>query len=68
MKVKDFAENWVGIIISAGVGVTALAIKYYLNWPILDPLVVAILLGAIIKVFVKFNEKIIIGFKFRQIE
>ena len=63
MKTYGFIKSWKGVLIAAFVGLTAVFIENFFKLPILDPLVVAMVIGIIMKSFVKFDDDIISGFK-----
>lgn len=62
-------QAWGGIILAVIVGIVAMAIKdYFTNIksaaaPMLDSLIIALVIGAILRSFIKFNEKFTSGFK-----
>lgn len=61
---NSLKQNWRGLTVAAMVGVISVLINKYTKLPILDPLLVALLIGIIIRSFTKFNDKFISGFKF----
>ncbi len=60
---NNFRAHWKGIFLAAVIGITAVLISTLANWPILDPLVVALLIGIILKSFIPLNSKMIISLK-----
>lgn len=63
MKTYGFIQSWKGVLVAAFVGLTAVLIENSFKLPILDPLVVAMVMGITIKSFVEFDDDIISGFK-----
>jgi uncharacterized integral membrane protein (TIGR00698 family) len=63
INIKSLAQNWRGIIIAIIVGVIAVLIREFFGSPILDPLLVALVIGIILRSFIRFNDKFIFGFK-----
>lgn len=68
-KLSVLRQSWGGIFLAIIVGVIAMAIKdYFISIkspavPMLDTLIIALVIGAIIRSFIKFNEKFTAGFK-----
>lgn len=63
MKYLDsLKQSWQGILIAAVIGITAVMIDKIVQFPILDPLVVAMVIGIIIRSFMPVNGKYIAGF------
>jgi len=55
-------QGWKGIFLAICVGVVAIIIKNVFKHPVLDPLLVALAIGIIIRSFIKLNDKYISGF------
>lgn len=62
ININALKQNWRGILIAIIIGVLAVGIKEFFASPILDPLLVALVIGIILRSFIKFNDKFINGF------
>ncbi len=63
VSINTLKQNWKGILVAAVVGSTAVLIKEFFGSPILDPLLVALVIGIVLRSFVKFDDKFISGFR-----
>ncbi|MBU0468167.1 MAG: putative sulfate exporter family transporter [Candidatus Omnitrophica bacterium] len=63
MKAYSFIQFWKGVLIATLVGLAAVLIETFAEWPILDPLVIAMVIGISLRSFIKFDDDIISGFK-----
>lgn len=63
-KINNLISNWKGILVAVSVGVAAMFIKKYSGSQIIDPLFVALIIGIVLRFFVKFNENFLKGFRF----
>ncbi|MDI6758870.1 MAG: putative sulfate exporter family transporter, partial [Candidatus Omnitrophota bacterium] len=52
-----------GVFLSLLVGIAAVIIEGFAKWPVLDPLLLALIIGIFLRAFVKFDDKVISGFK-----
>lgn len=62
MKTYRLIQFWKGVLIATLVGLAAVLIESFSKSSILDPLVVAMILGIALRYFVKFDDEIISGF------
>lgn len=60
--IDSLKQCWKGIIISIAVGIGAVLIRNFSKLPILDPLLIALVVGMIVRTFVRFNNNYISGF------
>jgi len=63
VNVKSIKENWVGFGLAVIVGITAITIKEYGKFFVFDPLLIALLIGILLRSFINFPEKFVAGFK-----
>ena len=62
ISIKAIQQNWYGIFLAMVVGSVAVLINEFFDSPILDPLLVALVIGIVLRTFIKFNNKFIPGF------
>ena len=62
MEINRIRHSWKGIVIASLIGSMAVSIERFTQWTVLDPLVVALIIGAAIRSFVKFDDVTISGF------
>ncbi len=55
-------QNWMGVLVAVTIGAIAISIRNFTKIPILDPLLIALVLGMLIRTFIKFNDKFVSGF------
>ena len=60
---SSFKQGWKGLLIAIIAGVIAYLIQKFSGYGVLDPLLVALILGMLIRFFVKFKESSISSFK-----
>lgn len=60
---KELQKSWLGFLITVGIGALGLMISNMSNQPILDPLVMAMGSGIVLRAFCRFPENILNGFK-----
>ena len=54
--------GWKGISIAVAAGVTGVVLQRLTGWPVLDPLLVAMVIGIIIRSLIKFDDSFVSGF------
>ncbi len=59
---SNIRQAWKGMALSFIIGMAAVLIKQVIKAPILDPLVVAMLIGIVIRGYVKLDEKFVAGY------
>lgn len=62
MKGYSFLQFWKGVLIATLVGLAAVLIEVFTELPVLDPLVVAMIIGIMIRSLIRFDDEIISGF------
>lgn len=63
VNMATIKQGWSGTAVAVLVGIAAILIGKIFNSPILDPLFVALVIGIVLRSFIKFNDNSAIGFK-----